>query len=96
MAVQVIHTDLPTTLNAMERTSIEFEELGRSLNMLSGPIKRAAVPALAVRAVSNNTGDSMRRIAHDVTSLTQVTSAHEQPGSAQTTSAELQIILPAL
>ena len=64
--------------------------------MLSGPIKRAAVPALAVRAVSNNTGDSMRRIAHDVTSLTQVTSAHEQPGSAQTTSAELQIILPAL
>ncbi|CAK0744020.1 hypothetical protein CVIRNUC_001515 [Coccomyxa viridis] len=70
-ASEVIHTDLPTTLNAMERTSIEFEELGRSLNMLSGPIKRAAVPALAVRAVSNNTGDSMRRIAHDVTSLTQ-------------------------
>ena len=64
--------------------------------MLSGPIKRAAVPALAVRAVSNNTGDSMRRIAHDVTSLTQVTSASEQPGSAQTTSAELQMFLPAL
>lgn len=72
MALQVIHTDLPTTLNAMERTSLEFEELGRSLNMLSGPIKRAAVPALAVRAVSNNTGDGMRRIANDVTSLTQV------------------------
>ena len=69
---QVIHTDLPTTLNAMERTSLEFEELGRSLNMLSGPIKRAAVPALAVRAVSNNTGDGMRRFANDVTSLTQV------------------------
>ena len=60
----------------MERTSLEFEELGRSLNMLSGPIKRAAVPALAVRAVSNNTGDSMRRIAHDVTALTQVILAH--------------------
>lgn len=74
MLLQVIHTDLPTTLNAMERTSLEFEELGRSLNMLSGPIKRAAVPALAVRAVSNNTGDSMRKIAHDVTSLTQVIS----------------------
>ena len=72
MHVQVIHTDLPTTLNAMERTSLEFEELGRSLNMLSGPIKRAAVPALAVRAVSNNTGDGMRRIANDVTSLTLV------------------------
>ena len=68
----MIHTDLPTTLNAMERTSLEFEELGRSLNMLSGPIKRAAVPALAVRAVSNNTGDGMRKIANDVTSLTQV------------------------
>ena len=40
--------------------------------MLSGPIKRAAVPALAVRAVSNNTGDGMRKIANDVTSLTQV------------------------
>ncbi|CAL5219305.1 g1113 [Coccomyxa viridis] len=70
-ASEVIHTDLPTTLNAMERTSLEFEELGRSLNMLSGPIKRAAVPALAVRAVSNNTGDGMRKIANDVTSLTQ-------------------------
>ena len=44
--------------------------------MLSGPIKRAAVPALAVRAVSNNTGDGMRRIANDVTSLTQVSYYH--------------------
>ena len=94
LALQVIHTDLPTTLNAMERTSLEFEELGRSLNMLSGPIKRAAVPALAVRAVSNNTGDSMRRIAHDVTALTQVTLVHCQPGSAQATSAELRQLNP--
>ena len=47
--------------------------------MLSGPIKRAAVPALAVRAVSNNTGDGMRRIANDVTSLTQVNFYNADP-----------------
>ncbi len=71
---QVINTDMPTTLNAVERASIEFEELGRNLNMLSGPIRRAAVPALAVRTMGSSTGDGMRRIAQDVTSLTQVQS----------------------
>ena len=65
---------MPTTLNAVERASIEFEELGRNLNMLSGPIRRAAVPALAVRTMGSSTGDGMRRIAQDVTSLTQVLS----------------------
>lgn len=63
---------MPTTLNAVERASIEFEELGRNLNMLSGPIRRAAVPALAVRTMGSSTGDGMRRIAQDVTALTQV------------------------
>lgn len=72
---QIIYTDMPTTLNAVERASIEFEELGRNLNMLSGPIRRAAVPALAVRTMGSTTGDSMRRIAQDVTSLTQVMAA---------------------
>lgn len=62
---------MPTTLNAVERASVEFEELGRNLNMLSGPLRRAAVPAIAVRTMGSSTGDSMRRIAQDVTSLTQ-------------------------
>ncbi|BDA41934.1 hypothetical protein COCOBI_02-7320 [Coccomyxa sp. Obi] len=70
-AAEVINTDMPTTLNAVERASIEFEELGRNLNMLSGPIRRAAVPALAVRTMGSSTGDGMRRIAQDVTALTQ-------------------------
>lgn len=74
LVCQVINTDMPTTLNAVERASIEFEELGRNLNMLSGPIRRAAVPALAVRTMGSSTGDGMRRIAQDVTSLTQVPS----------------------
>ena len=67
---------MPTTLNAVERASIEFEELGRNLNMLSGPIRRAAVPALAVRTMGSSTGDGMRRIAQDVTALTQVPVFH--------------------
>ena len=68
---QVIHVDMPTALNAVERASIEFETLGHSLNRLSGPLKRAAVPAVAIRGTLG-TGDGIRRVAQDVTALTQV------------------------
>ena len=68
---QVIHVDMPTVLNAGERACIEFEELGRNLNAGSGPLRRAAVPALAITRGTMGTGDSIRRVAQDVTSLTQ-------------------------
>ena len=68
---QVIHVDMPTALNAVERASIEFEELGRSLNVVSGPLRRAAIPAVAITRGTMGTGDSIRRVAQDVTSLTQ-------------------------
>lgn len=38
--LQVLHTELPTTLDAMERASLEFDELGRSLNQLINPLRR--------------------------------------------------------
>ena len=66
---QVIHVDMPTALNAVERASIEFETLGHSLNRLSGPLKRAAVPTIRGTL---GTGDGIRRVAQDVTALTQV------------------------
>ena len=65
---------MPTALNAVERASIEFEELGRSLNVVSGPLRRAAVPAVAITRGTMGTGDSIRRVAQDVTSLTQARS----------------------
>jgi len=37
---QVLHTELPTTLDAMERASLEFDQLGRSLNLLFNPLRR--------------------------------------------------------
>ena len=37
---QVINNDLPTTLDSMERASLEFEELGQSLNSLTGALRR--------------------------------------------------------
>ncbi|KAK9846422.1 hypothetical protein WJX81_003518 [Elliptochloris bilobata] len=39
-ASEVLHSELPTTLDAMERASLEFDELGRSLNMLASPLRR--------------------------------------------------------
>lgn len=38
--LQVINNDLPTTLDSMERASLEFEELGQSLNGLTGALWR--------------------------------------------------------
>ena len=43
--VQVINNDLPTTLDSMERASLEFEELGQSLNSLTGALRRPKPPA---------------------------------------------------
>jgi hypothetical protein len=37
---QVLHSELPTTLDAMERASLEFDQLGRSLNLLFNPLRR--------------------------------------------------------
>ena len=68
---QVIHVDMPTALNAVERASIEFETLGHALNRLSGPLTRAAVPAVAITRGTLGTGDGIRRVAQDVTALTQ-------------------------
>lgn len=36
----MLHSELPTTLDAMERASLEFDELGRSLNLLASPLRR--------------------------------------------------------
>ena len=40
LCLQVINNDLPTTLDSMERASLEFEELGQSLNGLTGALRR--------------------------------------------------------
>jgi len=36
----VINNDLPTTLDSMERASLEFEELGQNLNGLTGGLRK--------------------------------------------------------
>ena len=40
-AAQIINTELPDTLDSVERASLEFEELGQSLNGLTGGLKRS-------------------------------------------------------
>lgn len=40
LASIVINNDLPTTLDSMERASLEFEELGQSLNGLTGGLRK--------------------------------------------------------
>ena len=62
--LQVLHTELPTTLDAMERASLEFDELGRSLNQLINPLRRlparqqqrAAAAAAAADGAKAGTG----------------------------------------
>ena len=39
--MQIINTELPDTLDSVERASLEFEELGQSLNGLTGGLKRS-------------------------------------------------------
>jgi hypothetical protein len=96
--VQVINNDLPTTLDSMERASLEFEELGQSLNGLTGGLRKkstagkgtkdgkGAPPSAEegksatvavyemnpVEAIQASTINSMKKVAHDLSSLTAV------------------------
>ena len=78
LCVQVLHAELPTTLDAMERASLEFEELGKRFNILTAPLrpKHAKVPTPAApkdaAAPQEGSGSSMRRIVSDVAALTTV------------------------
>lgn len=47
-----MNKDLPTTLDSMERAGLEFEELGQSLNILTGGLVRRNKPANARKAVA--------------------------------------------
>ena len=50
--MQIMNKDLPTTLDSMERASLEFEELGQSLNILTGGLVRRNKPAVPKKASS--------------------------------------------
>lgn len=45
LKLQIMNKELPTTLDSVERASLEFEELGQSLNILTGGLVRRNKPA---------------------------------------------------